>query len=107
MVTFQNGGHFMIHKIDINSQTQLGTLVTFFPAITSRLNDLHIDYCCKGDRSIGSALEETGLPQDFILEVQTAYDDFLSRPDKELPVSEKKKRNSFRRCEHPLRRRMI
>jgi regulator of cell morphogenesis and NO signaling len=49
---------------------------------------MHIDYCCKGDRPFGSALEEAGLPQDFIAEVRAAYDDFLNRPDKDLPVSE-------------------
>lgn len=74
--------------LDINGQTRLGELVTFFPAITSRLNELHIDYCCKGDRPIGAALEEAGLPQDLIAEVRTAYDDFLNRPDRDLPVSE-------------------
>jgi regulator of cell morphogenesis and NO signaling len=74
--------------LDISSRTRLGELVTFFPAITSRLNEMHIDYCCKGDRPLGSALEEAGLPQDFIAEVRAAYDDFLSRPDKDLPVSE-------------------
>ncbi|HVI42530.1 MAG TPA: DUF542 domain-containing protein [Anaerovoracaceae bacterium] len=78
----------MVKTMDINSQTRLGELVTFFPAITSRLNELHIDYCCKGDRSIGSSLEEAGLPQDFIREVQAAYNDFLNRTDKELPVNE-------------------
>lgn len=78
----------MIKAIDINSQTRLGELVTYFPAITSRLNELHIDYCCKGDRPIEIALEEAGLTQDFIKEVQVAYNDFLNRPDKELPVSE-------------------
>lgn len=78
----------MIKTIDINSQTRLGELVTFFPAIASRLNELHIDYCCKGDRSIGSALEEAGLTPDLITEIQAAYYDFLNRPDKELPVNE-------------------
>lgn len=78
----------MMKRIDINGQTQLGELVTFFPAITQRLNELHIDYCCKGDRSIESAVEEAGLSREFIKEVQLAYDDFLSRPGKEQPVSE-------------------
>jgi len=78
----------MVKAIDINSQTRLGELVTFFPAITSRLNELHIDYCCKGDRTIASAAEEAGLPPDFITEIKSAYKDFLNRPDKDLPVSE-------------------
>ena len=78
----------MIKTIVISSQTRLGELVTYFPAITSRLNELHIDYCCKGERPIGIALEEAGLSQDFIKEIQAAYKDFLNRPDKELPVTE-------------------
>lgn len=78
----------MIKTIEINDKTKLGELVTYFPAITSKLNEFHIDYCCKGDRPMGIALEEAGVSLDFIEEVQKAYTDFLNRPDKELPVSE-------------------
>jgi regulator of cell morphogenesis and NO signaling len=70
--------------ISINSQTHLGELVTYFPPITSLLNELHIDYCCQGDRT----LEEVGLASNFITEIQNAYSDFLAKPDKEMPVSE-------------------
>ena len=70
--------------LTINSQTHLGELVTYFPDITSRLNELHIDYCCQGDRT----LEEAGLSHDFITEVQNEYEKFLAKPDKELPVTE-------------------
>ncbi|HHY25372.1 MAG TPA: DUF542 domain-containing protein [Desulfitobacterium dehalogenans] len=78
----------MKETIIINGQTELGELVTFFPAITSRLNDLHIDYCCQGDRSLESAIKEAGLSIDFIAEVQNAYNNYLAEPDKELPVTE-------------------
>ncbi len=78
----------MKQTIVINNQTKLGELVTFFPAITSRLNELHIDYCCQGDRTLEEAVKEAGLHSDFITEVQKAYEEFLDRPDKELPVSE-------------------
>jgi len=74
--------------ITINSQTHLGELVTYFPAITSRLNELHIDYCCQGDRTLEAATKESGLTSDFITEVQNAYNEYLARTDKELPVSE-------------------
>jgi regulator of cell morphogenesis and NO signaling len=83
-----SGGLQIKKSIEINSQTSLGELVTFFPTVTSRLNELHIDYCCKGDRPIGSALEEAGLSRDIITEICDAYNDFLNRPDKELLVSE-------------------
>jgi regulator of cell morphogenesis and NO signaling len=74
--------------ISINSQTKLGELVTFFPAITSRLNELHIDYCCQGERTLEAAIEAAGITSDFIAEVQNGYDEFLARPDKEIPVTE-------------------
>lgn len=74
--------------ISINSQTKLGELVTFFPPITSRLNELHIDYCCQGERTLEAAIEAAGLTPDFITEVQNGYNDFLTRPDKEMPVTE-------------------
>lgn len=78
----------MNKTIEINGQTHLGELVTFFPDITSRLNDLHIDYCCQGDRTLDAAIEAAGLAADFLAEVKTAYDAYLARPDKTLPVTE-------------------
>jgi regulator of cell morphogenesis and NO signaling len=54
---------------------------TFFPAITSRLNELHIDYCCQGDRTLEEAVREAGLNAEFIAEVQKAYEEYLDRPE--------------------------
>lgn len=78
----------MEQNFSINSQTHLGELVTYFPAITSRLNELHIDYCCQGDRTLEAAIKGAGLTSDFITEVQNAYRDFLSGPNKEQSVLE-------------------
>ena len=78
----------MKQAFTINNQTQLGELVTFFPAITSRLNELHIDYCCQGDRSIEEAIKEANLSPDFVTELQNSYSEYLQKPDKELPVTE-------------------
>jgi regulator of cell morphogenesis and NO signaling len=78
----------MKQSITISNQTHLGELVTYFPAITSRLNELHIDYCCQGDRTLEAAIKEAGLTSDFITKIQDDYSDYLARPDKELPVSE-------------------
>lgn len=78
----------MNKTIDISGQTHLGELVTFFPEITSRLNDLHIDYCCQGDRTLDAAIDEAGLTADFLAEVQAAYESYLARPDKSMPVTE-------------------
>ncbi|MGI6112720.1 MAG: DUF542 domain-containing protein [Mahellales bacterium] len=78
----------MIRTINISGQTRLSELVTFFPAIATRLNELYIDYCCQGDRTLETAIKEAGLAPEFITEVQNAYKDYLARPDKELPVTE-------------------
>lgn len=78
----------MKQTITIHNQTHLGELVTYFPAITSRLNELHIDYCCQGDRTLEAAIQEAGLSSEFLTEVQNAYSEYITRPDKELPVSE-------------------
>lgn len=78
----------MKQAFTINNQTQLGELVTFFPAITSRLNELHIDYCCQGDRSIEEAIKEANLSPEFVTELQNSYSEYLAKPDKELPVTE-------------------
>lgn len=78
----------MKQTITVNGQTHLGELVTYFPPITSRLNELHIDYCCQGDRTLEAVIKETNLTSDFITEIQNAYHDYLARPDKEIPVAE-------------------
>jgi regulator of cell morphogenesis and NO signaling len=52
------------------------------------LNELHIDYCCQGERTLEAAIEAAGITSDFITEVQNGYDEFLARPDKEIPVTE-------------------
>ena len=68
--------------ITITNDTTLGTLVTFFPDITQRLNDLHIDYCCHGNITIGEAVKEHRLSGDFLKELQDAYEAYRSLPDK-------------------------
>ena len=78
----------MKQTITINGQTHLGELVIYFPAITARLNELHIDYCCKGDRTLEATIKEADLSSDFITDVQNAYSDYLNKPGKELPVTE-------------------
>ena len=78
----------MKQTITINKETHLGELVTYFPAVTEKLNELHIDYCCQGDRTLEAAIKEAGLKPDFITKVQNDYSEYLARPDKKMPVSE-------------------
>ena len=72
----------------ITNNTTLGTLVTFFPDITQRLNDLHVDYCCHGNISIGEAIKEHRLSPDFLRELQDAYEAYRNRPDKSESVAD-------------------
>ena len=74
--------------ITITNDTTLGTLVTFFPDITRRLNDLHIDYCCHGNITIGEAVKEHRLSGDFLKELQDAYEAYRNRPDKTESVAD-------------------
>ena len=74
--------------ITVNGKTRLGELVTYFPTITARLNELHIDYCCQGDRTLEEAIEEANLNSGFIAEIQNAYSDYLAKPNKELSIAE-------------------
>lgn len=74
----------MKQTIIIDKSTHLGDLVTYFPDITSRLNQMHIDYCCQGDRT----LEEAGLNDQFIEETQKAYASYLIKPNRKVNVAE-------------------
>ncbi len=74
----------MKQTIIIDKTTPLGDLVTYYPDITSRLNQMHIDYCCQGDRT----LEEAGLLDPFIEETQKAYASYLINPDRKVNVAE-------------------
>lgn len=78
----------MTKTLEITEHTTLGELVTFFPAITPRLNALQIDYCCQGDRSLHTVIQDTGLDTDFLSEIQQAYQHYLSQERTEVPVSE-------------------
>lgn len=78
----------MKNTLDITGTTSLGELVTYFPAITEKLNELHIDYCCQGDRSLEATVKEAGLSDGFIGEVREAYAKYIATPEKEPPVTE-------------------
>jgi len=74
----------MKQTIIIDKSTHLGDLVTYFPDITSKLNHLHVDYCCQGDRT----LEEAGLSSEFIEEARDAYAAYLVKPNRKDNVAE-------------------
>lgn len=74
--------------LDITPETTLGELVTFFPAISSQLNALQIDYCCQGERSLKNALQDAGLALDFIEKIREDYQAFLKQAAPEVLISE-------------------
>lgn len=81
------GGGIMSNKtIIIDKNTSLGTLVTYFPDCTTKLNDLHIDYCCQGDRTLAQAIKDHNLNDSFIVELNKDYQDYLNRPSKKMNV---------------------
>lgn len=72
----------MTEMLNITNETKLGELVIYFPEITQMLNELHVDYCCQGDRTLDKALN-----QQQIEEIKTRYQAYLSREkdDTDLP----------------------
>lgn len=78
----------MKNILTISGNTSLGELVTYYPEVTERLTAHHIDFCCQGERSLEQAIMEAGLDQTFIDNIINDYQEYLLRPEKNLPVSE-------------------
>lgn len=77
----------MYNPISIDADTKLGTLVTYFPEITKKLNELHIDYCCQGDHTLGETVETHQLSDTFIDGIKRDYQAWLDRPSKKESVA--------------------
>ncbi|MCP3855391.1 MAG: iron-sulfur cluster repair di-iron protein [Actinomycetia bacterium] len=48
----------------IDPNTTLAELVTIRPELAARLDDLSLDYCCGGQRTLGAAIAEAGINLD-------------------------------------------
>jgi len=55
----------------IDPTTTLGDLVTRHPALAGRLEDIGLDYCCGGGRSLAEACAELGLDTGSVLDQLT------------------------------------
>lgn len=49
-----------------NAEQTLGAIVTELPQAARLFNQLRIDYCCGGDRTVKKALAEAGLEEDKV-----------------------------------------
>ena len=78
----------MNNTLNISKDTSLGELIIHYPGITEKLNELQIDYCCQGDRTLGEVVAAGEISEDFIEEAKKGYESYLQEPDKETPVNE-------------------
>ncbi|WP_455539677.1 DUF542 domain-containing protein [Terrisporobacter sp.] len=62
---------------NINRNLSLGECVVIYPPIVEKFNEIQLDYCCGGDRSLEVALEEKGVDIDkFIEDINAALEKF-------------------------------
>lgn len=52
----------------IRKDYSLGEVVTVYPAVVKKFNDMELDYCCGGSKSLEVALKEKGVDVDKFVE---------------------------------------
>ncbi|EGT3614571.1 iron-sulfur cluster repair di-iron protein [Clostridium perfringens] len=52
----------------IRKDYSLGEVVTIYPAVVKKFNDMELDYCCGGSKSLEVALKEKGIDVDKFVE---------------------------------------
>ena len=52
----------------IRKDYSLGEVVTVYPAVVKKFNDMELDYCCGGSKSLEVALKEKGIDVDKFVE---------------------------------------
>ncbi len=52
----------------IRKDYSLGEVVTVYPAVVKKFNDMELDYCCGGSKSLEVALKEIGVDVDKFVE---------------------------------------
>ncbi len=61
----------------IRKDYSLGEVVTVYPAIVKKFNDMELDYCCGGSKSLEVALKEKGIDVDkFIEDLNKEFKEF-------------------------------
>ncbi|EOU2021504.1 iron-sulfur cluster repair di-iron protein [Clostridium perfringens] len=61
----------------ITKDYSLGEVVTVYPAVVKKFNDMELDYCCGGSKSLELALKEKGVDVDkFIEDLNKEFKEF-------------------------------
>ncbi|EIF2086499.1 iron-sulfur cluster repair di-iron protein [Clostridium perfringens] len=61
----------------IRKDYSLGEVVTVYPAIVKKFNDMELDYCCGGSKSLEVALKEKGVDVDkFVEDLNKEFKEF-------------------------------
>ncbi|NGT59156.1 iron-sulfur cluster repair di-iron protein [Clostridium perfringens] len=61
----------------IKKYYSLGEVVTVYPAVVKKFNDMELDYCCGGNKSLEVALKEKGIDVDkFIEDLNKEFKEF-------------------------------
>ncbi|ELC8350877.1 iron-sulfur cluster repair di-iron protein [Clostridium perfringens] len=61
----------------IRKDYSLGEVVTVYPAVVKKFNDMELDYCCGGNKSLEVALKEKGIDVDkFVEDLNKEFKEF-------------------------------
>lgn len=61
----------------IRKDYSLGEVVTVYPAVVKKFNDMELDYCCCGNKSLELALKEKGVDVDkFVEDLNKEFKEF-------------------------------
>ena len=61
----------------IRKDYSLGEVVTVYPAVVKKFNDMELDYCCGGSKSLELALKEKGVDVDkFVEDLNKEFKEF-------------------------------
>ncbi|XZH06872.1 iron-sulfur cluster repair di-iron protein [Clostridium perfringens] len=61
----------------IRKDYSLGEVVTVYPAVVKKFNDMELDYCCGGSKSLEVALKEKGVDVDkFVEDLNKEFNEF-------------------------------
>lgn len=61
----------------ITKDYSLGEVVTVYPAVVKKFNDMELDYCCGGSKSLELALKEKGIDVDkFVEDLNKEFKEF-------------------------------
>ncbi|HFD2043356.1 TPA: iron-sulfur cluster repair di-iron protein [Clostridium perfringens] len=61
----------------IRKDYSLGEVVTVYPAVVKKFNDMELDYCCGGNKSLEVALKENGVDVDkFVEDLNKEFKEF-------------------------------